>query len=110
MTPREIIAKAAASDGWREGEYRMGMGETRNADELNAGHRAIADHILEALTSSGYRILGPGEWDAETVEKCAEVAEEYASYEQTEWGMGHRDACNSIANAIRALAKEKQGC
>jgi hypothetical protein len=84
MTPREIIAKALGSViGWAR----------------------TADLILAALNSAGYRILGPGEWDKETVEKCAEVAETRSPDDDSlDW-----QARKHAATAIRALAKEKQG-
>lgn len=34
-----------------------------------------ADAVLVALHAAGYRILGPGELDTETVEQCAELIE-----------------------------------
>lgn len=52
------------------------------------------DAILSALTSSGYRILGPDELDAVTVEECAEHLEG--------WGDMYGD---NAANAIRALSR-----
>ncbi len=45
------------------------------AEELEDefGHYADerADDILSALTAAGYRLIGPGELDRETIERCA---------------------------------------
>jgi hypothetical protein len=101
MTPREIIAK-----GMFSAVQRFGQSEC----ELYAGH------ATQALHSAGYRILGPGEWDKETVEKCAEVIEQNmlcgpggvkGIYPRTNPG---NKVGLAYATAIRALAKEKQGC
>ncbi|MDS1138618.1 hypothetical protein [Nitratireductor indicus] len=74
------------------------------------------DAILSALTASGYRILGPGEIDAETLEAAARMAE----YEGDTWS-GSRDSfvavqeaavdrkCKDIASAIRALKDKRDG-
>lgn len=56
MTPREIIAKCLTS-------------------HLMIDRGQSADEILISLVFSGYRILGPGELDLDTVEECAEVVE-----------------------------------
>ncbi|MBN7763838.1 hypothetical protein JYP49_14085 [Nitratireductor aquimarinus] len=66
--------------------------------------RPAADLILSALTSSGYRILAPGEVDRETLEAAAKVADRGVP-------IGDKDSkvecfsCNHevIAAAIRAL-------
>jgi hypothetical protein len=100
MTPREIIAKGLFNAVQRFGQSECGL---------------YAGHAIEALHSAGYRILGPGEWDKETVEKCAEVVREMVpnippdgpstDVQESEYmALGH------ALTAIRALAKEKQGC
>ncbi|WP_299941118.1 hypothetical protein [uncultured Nitratireductor sp.] len=70
-----------------------------------------AQQIDSYLTSSGYRILAPGEMDRETLKAAAKMAQ--SRHEQ--WRMPHPDdalegevccdvsACNDIAAAIRAL-------
>lgn len=48
-------------------------------DEVDAQERVdSADAILLALKAAGYRLVGPGEVDAETVERCAEIAQRHA--------------------------------
>lgn len=51
------------------------------------------------LLPPGYRILAPGEVDAETVERCAEVAA--GNWRAPQWRDG-----SIVADAIRALVKE----
>lgn len=71
----------------------------------------VTSVVISALTAAGFRIVGPGEVDKETVEKCAEVVEEdnrtllaKQSGHTPVWLKYARDR----ATAIRAL-KEKQG-
>lgn len=52
MTARDVIARLLPG--------------ARLSEVLNQ-----ADHIIQHLTTSGYRILAPGELDGETVERCA---------------------------------------
>lgn len=68
--------------------------EAANLPMLGAGLDAAA----EALNAAGYRIVGPGELDAETVERCAEAAEGLVV-------TGLSDG-RKIATAIRALAAQ----
>jgi hypothetical protein len=80
------------------------------------GRPQAADDIMQALTSAGFRIVGPREVDKKTVEKCADVAYRhiqepslsdnpaYVRFEPADF------MAKKIASAIRALAKEKQGC
>jgi hypothetical protein len=65
-----------------------------------------SDAILSALTSSGYRILGPDELDAVTVEKCAEVASSHFDLRHADKA---RFASLAIATAIRSLCATQQG-
>lgn len=53
----------------------------------------LSDSILEALTSSGYRILAPGSLDRETLEAAAKHLEGLPSFGDGKWA----------AAAIRAL-------
>lgn len=46
-------------------------GLVREAKEKDGNPRYAADFILTALTAAGYRIVGQGEVDAETVERLA---------------------------------------
>lgn len=77
------------------------------------GRYQAADKIIDALTAAGFRIVGPGEVDKETVEKCAEVVRgmvpniphdgpSTAMQEVEYMALGHALA------AIRALAEEKR--
>lgn len=83
MSAREIIANARHSHAC-DGGYSVAGG-------------AAADAALAALTSAGYRILGPDEVDAVTVEKCTEVAEERAEWVPLKPG--------EMRAAIRALSR-----
>lgn len=91
---REIIARhlcAMAAQGW------SGISAFERA-----AYRTTAAGMVEAVTASGFRILGPDEVDGPTVEKCAEVA---AAFD------GRTDILKisglGVATAIRAL-KEKR--
>ena len=64
----------------------------------------IYDSVIESLNSAGFRILGPDEIDGPTVEKCAEVADEYATRKDILHSSIHFHVC---ANRLRAL-KEKR--
>jgi hypothetical protein len=74
-------------------------------DGIEANAAGAADAILEALTASGYRIVGPGEMDAVTVEACAKVADDHAAT----WGLAMASPAIAIAAAIRALSAEERG-
>lgn len=105
-TAREIIARACP---WGE----------RNPTSL-----AVADEVIVSLAFAGFRIVGPDEVDAVTVEKCAEVADLCAAQEKSEVRqdgvkpgasatavIGHIYAmaeASAIATAIRTLAEEKR--
>lgn len=41
---------------------------------------SAADAILTALSDAGYRIVGPGELDGETLERAARTVERYSSF------------------------------
>lgn len=80
----------------------------------------LSDAILSALTSSGYRILAPGEMDRETLEAAAKVARKEAFNAISgavvcHGEMTHREMesdADDIAAAIRALGggdKEDSG-
>lgn len=61
-TAREIIARhlcTMAAQGW------SGISPFERA-----AYRTTAAGMVEALTAAGFRILGPGELDVETVERC----------------------------------------
>lgn len=89
---REIIARAAWDAHRRGGNLYV----------------LWADRIVDALTSTGFRILGPDEIDGLTVEKCAEVARGQMSMHQGSFGSQPAYvASHAIADAIRAL-KEKR--
>lgn len=64
-----------------------------------ASHEEMADAILSALTASGYRILGPGERDAETLEAAADAMEIVPSFCDGKWAARH----------IRALKDKRDG-
>lgn len=65
------------------------------------GRPQAADGILRALTTAGFRILGPDEVDPVTVEKCAEVAERMLRFADTT-----SEADIAISEAIRALGRK----
>lgn len=102
MTPCEIIAKVRVKmTGFATGSIGL----------------PFADAAIEALTSAGYRILGPGELDPETLERCAEVVRPNGSRpcgcDRCDCGNAGElemvtawDQQAATATAIRALAKE----
>lgn len=74
----------------------------------------VARGVKFALEKAGYRILAPGELDAETLEKAAQVADQYSTNplvaakgwddEQRDYHeTGQLDASLAIAAAIRSL-------
>lgn len=65
------------------------------------GRPQAADDIMRALTSAGFRILGPDEIDGTTVDKCAIRAKECFNDPQAEADPEY------VSIAIRAL-KEKR--
>lgn len=111
---RDIIAKAVAV-------ARCGKGAPVDPIDNEAAHAAIA-----ALTAAGWTLAPPGSRvvpdggvDAETVERCAEVADvigdEYdaratgarLTSESIDSLRAAESAANRIAAALRALAKAK---
>jgi len=69
-------------------------------DEVDAQERVdSADAILLALKAAGYRLVGPGEVDAETVERCAVECDRI----DAECGM-EAGLAASCATSIRALS------
>lgn len=73
------------------------------------GWSRTTDAILAALTAAGFRIVGPGEVDPVTVERCAEVADaEVAKHQGPFTSQPAYVAACTIRDALRAL-KEKQG-
>ena len=68
-----------------------------------AGADRYATAIVTALTAAGYRLIGPGEVDPVTVERCAEIAR--AAHISHAPGL---DGYNiDIATALRALTEAK---
>lgn len=60
------------------------------------------------ILSAGYRIVGPGELDAVTLEKAARVADQqgHVDWEDGDggqYGHGYESACGDIAIEIRSL-------
>ncbi|MHA6684441.1 hypothetical protein [Mesorhizobium sp. A556] len=51
----------------------------RHDNPTFSGTNLFAHGVLEALTTAGYRILGPDELDPVTVERCAAIAIEQAN-------------------------------
>lgn len=84
MSAREIIASA-------EVEFMHGV-------PVHPTLRG-ADSILAALTAAGYRILAPGEVDAETVERAVEIATAGSMDSETRAYAGY------FATAIRSLGR-----
>mgnify|MGYP001074605526 CR=1 FL=1 len=69
-----------------------------------ASVRTAALHIERALHDAGYRLVAPGELDAETLERAAQVAESTPAYgDPVEIGVGLGPVGERIASAIRAL-------
>lgn len=68
-----------------------------------------AEEIMSALSKAGYRILGPGEIDAETLERAAQVAESTPAYgDPVEISVGLGPVGERIATAIRKLKSKDQ--
>lgn len=63
MSARWVMAKAILDVG-------MNMGALAHLSGRSFEDK-IVDFQIDALTAAGYRILAPGEVDAETVERCA---------------------------------------
>lgn len=87
-TAREIIARACP---WGE----------RNPTSL-----AVADEVIVSLAFAGFRIVGPGEVDKETVEKCAALCEQPRTF--IDGTAAVLPSGRAYATAIRALAEEKR--
>lgn len=70
-----------------------------------------AEAVMAMLTSAGYRIIPPGEFDRVSLEAAAEIAEGYAfaTAKIDSWGVRFepnvRTAGSGIATAIRRLAE-----
>ena len=112
-TAREIIARAADGkwpfQGYAPGRYisRCIVCEGCFEGDKRAYHCPTC-----ALIDAGFRIVGPGEVDKETVEKCAEVAWNATISTRNHPHDAFRDEPiihrEIIATAIRALAEEKR--
>lgn len=93
MTDAREIIRIAAED-------KMKFDGFSSYDEMAA-------HLIDALTASGFRILGPDEVDQVTVEKCAEIALSYVN--QTDYDLEPEAAvaenvtAKMIAAAIRTI-------
>ncbi|MFC6487305.1 hypothetical protein [Nitratireductor sp. GCM10026969] len=101
MSGREIIARAiydalSRSDGnayigtfeEHNGEYALGTTIDGSFDLMAAG-----DHLQDILTAAGYRIVGPGSLDDDSLERAAQEMERQFVF----------GTPNKIAEAIRAL-------
>lgn len=89
-TAREIIARhlcTMAAQGW-----------SAISPFERAAYRTTAAGMVEAVTTAGFRVLGPDEVDPVTVEKCAEVVERMLRFADTT-----SEADIAISEAIRAL-------
>jgi hypothetical protein len=58
----------------------------------------VADHILSKLTAAGFRIIPPGELDAETLERAA------AKLESLDLPPKHDGAIVEAVEALRSLS------
>lgn len=66
------------------------------------------DAILSALEAAGYRVLGPGELDGETAERCAEAAEGLTATVRVDGeDVVFPAGPDRIAAAIRAMKEPK---
>lgn len=66
-----------------------------------------ANRILASLATHGFRILGPGSLDRETIEKCAALAGEAAKERFGDGDPEGAGVIEDLAAAIRALGAEK---
>lgn len=94
MSARDVAAKAFMAD-WNWGQERAHI---------------VSEHLLEALTAAGYRILAPGDLDAATIEACVKEVQKAGNT----WS-GSRDLdvalqeaavdekCEEIATALRNM-------
>lgn len=78
-TARDVIARALDETG------------------LDCVDDVDATFVIDALHAAGYRVLGPGELDGETVERCAQAA--YVACAETR----HVRLGDKAAAAIRSL-------
>jgi hypothetical protein len=62
-------------------------------------NEAWAEEIITALTAAGYRLIGPGELDRETIERCAQVADRIGN----QYWEGSASSASDIAAALRSL-------
>lgn len=71
----------------------------------------VADNVISALTSAGFRILGPDEIDGPTLEKCAAEVKHLRQllHSQTiTLDVGREDTAYFLAeDAIRALQEKR---
>lgn len=80
-TERRILAALEATPSAPKVTDEMVQAAWVRASEMSAGttmanKSALREVLKAALTAAGFRIVGPGEVDPETVERCAEVVEE----------------------------------
>jgi len=87
---REIIAKAV--------EEKLKIDGFSSYEEM-------AEHLTQALTTSGFRILGPDEVDPVTVEKCIRIVAGSAPDDTGKWCPYRSWALRSIP-ALRTLGRK----
>lgn len=85
---REIIAQT----------FRRAHRDTCYPDATSGECEIAASAIVAAITSAGFRILGPDEVDQVTLEKAAEAAEEQAEWVPLKAG--------DMRAAIRAIGRK----
>lgn len=113
MNARDVIASAAIEflDSIDE-IFVGGTGNPRGVTvDGSVDFIGTADAIINALTAAGYRIVGPGEVDAETVERCAAAADDHWFAMDVDWWLNatkkdvSAHSCRSVAAAIRNLKR-----
>lgn len=96
MSAREVMAKAIL-------DAAMNMGALAHLSSKSFEDK-IVDFQIDALAAAGYRILAPGEVDAETVEACAKVADPPLMHRKGRIGLWRKRRAE-IATAIRSLGR-----
>lgn len=88
MTARDVIARVVQD-----------FVDPQKGDWVSDAYRSAADDIVVALTAAGYKLIGPGELDQETIERCAViVADASADIPR-----------HKLSAALRALQSQEAG-
>lgn len=110
MSARDVIDAAT--------DIACGVGNRYGGHIYTGADRDTIELGIRRLTAAGYRLLGPGKLDLETIERCAEVADTIGDqYDAAAFSRGddvavsacrHKEtASHHIAAALRALQSQE---